>query len=158
MNPKILVLAILAITVGISQAQESGAEKSKLRCYSCNANLDICNGQSVDSRLKDYLVPCNGQCMKFKNQNDNKCTMIEDLLKNLSSLFLCLLKINFLILVWYRGCSNERFVGQQPLTIEDRGITFYFCDDFDGLVKDKTNLIGFLSSYFVHSYFRCNFF
>lgn len=79
MNPKILILAVLAITVGLSQASASDSKESKLRCFSCNANLDICDGPFLDPRLKDHLVPCNGQCMKFKNPNDNDCKISENL-------------------------------------------------------------------------------
>lgn len=80
MNSKILILAILAIAVGFLHAQDlDNSKKPKLYCFSCNANLDSCNDPFQYRRFIDYLVPCNGQCMKFRNPNDNGCKMIQNL-------------------------------------------------------------------------------
>lgn len=53
-----------------SGSQSNGAYKSDstLYCYTCNQNSASCTGNYISS---DFLTPCNGQCIKFRNPNDN---------------------------------------------------------------------------------------
>ena len=45
-----------------------------LHCFSCNENYAACRYPFLDlDALKGNYVPCNGQCVKFRNPNDNFC-------------------------------------------------------------------------------------
>ncbi len=45
-----------------------------LYCFSCNENYAACRYPFVDMPgLENNYIKCNGQCMKFRNPNDNYC-------------------------------------------------------------------------------------
>lgn len=45
-----------------------------LYCYSCNGNQLACRTPVDITKIKDHLVPCNGQCMQYRNPYDNLIT------------------------------------------------------------------------------------
>ncbi len=45
-----------------------------LYCYSCNGNQLACRTPVNIKKIKDHLVPCNGQCMQYRNPHDNFIT------------------------------------------------------------------------------------
>lgn len=53
-----------------AQSSQSGYKidpQPNLYCYSCNENSASCSSHYINS---DFLTPCNGQCIKFRNPND----------------------------------------------------------------------------------------
>ncbi len=43
-----------------------------LHCFSCNQNYPYCNYPFIDfDMLKGNYLPCAGQCVKFRNPEDN---------------------------------------------------------------------------------------
>jgi len=44
---------------------------SPLYCFLCNGNQKACSHPADLTKLKDHLVPCNGQCIKYQNPYDN---------------------------------------------------------------------------------------
>ena len=70
MNSRIFLLLIFIILVGLSHSQLT---YNGLRCFLCNENQAACKQPFCDARLVNFLNPCNGQCMKYRNPNDKNC-------------------------------------------------------------------------------------
>jgi hypothetical protein len=53
-------------------AQPAARTKKALYCFHCNENLPACSDAQLDlNRLRqEHSVPCNGQCVKYRNPND----------------------------------------------------------------------------------------
>ncbi len=119
--------------------------KQPLYCYSCNSNADFCAPESLNlTRLNiEHYVPCNGQCMQYRNKNDDysKNNYYYFLNNNSNNIILIIVNnINFIILIkeWYRGCSWEMDFGNgvatQPSRVEYKGNVYYFCNT-NGYIK-----------------------
>ncbi len=72
MNSKyFLIIGLLVSALSVATSDKGSNETKALYCFSCNANADECAVPVDRDKLKGHLVPCNGQCVKFKNPNDN---------------------------------------------------------------------------------------
>ena len=49
------------------------APSHDLHCFSCNENYAACRYPFLNEELQGNYIQCNGQCVKFRNPDDNMC-------------------------------------------------------------------------------------
>ena len=97
-----------------------------LKCFSCNENYAACAFPTINlEQLKGNYISCAGQCMKFRNPQDN---FSKNLIFFLQKYILLVNNFSQNASEWYRGCSNERFSGYQPPVVFKDNIVYHFCD------------------------------
>ena len=76
MNLQIIILLIYIITLGIFPVRgDSHDSYGTLKCFTCNERHAACREPFDSNLLKKHLITCKGQCVKFKNTNDNNCNI-----------------------------------------------------------------------------------